>query len=233
MSINDGPTKVDPTIATRPEKITQFLSHAFPTERDRLYFELVMDSFLWDSDDASTSDRIELELSNYNYFEKYISLREKRNRELDRILEKYDDSRTPDKTLGYIHDIYDTVIIDFYPTLKPKKRQMNFINRLCKAKFKERYGEAYRNTNSYVFIVKESLFKNGGFKGNGIFTSYSLKKYNDDDYIFTDNDKENYNVYLSNLRQVMRVVYRNKWPIHNVLNMIDIYLETVNKTEQK
>ena len=29
----------------RPEKVTRFLSHMFPTERDRLYFELVRISF--------------------------------------------------------------------------------------------------------------------------------------------------------------------------------------------
>ena len=95
MSINVGPT--------RPEKITRFLSHAFPTERDRLYFELIMDSADWDPEEKLIN-RIELEISNHNYITKYISLRKKRNDEIGSEtgigLVVVDDSKTPDKTLS-------------------------------------------------------------------------------------------------------------------------------------
>ena len=30
---------------TRPERFNEFLSHIFPTERDKLYFELMMKEF--------------------------------------------------------------------------------------------------------------------------------------------------------------------------------------------
>lgn len=223
--------------ATRPEKITQFLSHMFPTERDRLYFELIMDSADWDPEEKWIN-RIELEISNPSYITKYRSLRRKRDEEIGSEtgieLGFVDDFQTPDKILSDIYNNPNTIIVNLYSTRKPKKRQTNFINRMCSAETKEKYGEEYYNTNSYVFIVKESLFKNGGFKGFGWFTTYSLTNYNDKEYEFTENDKEAYCNYLSDLRSAVGDACEGKWHLVNELqDEIDIYLEAVNKIEQK
>lgn len=228
-------------IATRPEKITRFLSHTFPTERDKIYFELVMDSYDYDPEDKITPNRIELEISNYNYITKYRSLRGKRGYDNlsyygDYVSEIVDDSKTPDNTLSDIYDNPYTVIIDLYSTLKPIKRQTNFINRMCSAYEKENRNmrDEYPNTNSYVFIVKNSLFKNGGFKGFGLLMTYSLNNYNDEEYEFTENDKEAYCNYLSDLYRAIANACNGKWrSINDLFNMIDIYLEAVNKNEQK
>ena len=221
----------------RPDKVDKFLSHLFPTERDRLYFELIMDSADWDPEEKWIN-RIELEISNPSYITKYRSLRRKRDDEMGNEtgfgLVVVDDSRTPDKTLSDIYNNPNTIIVNLYSTRKPKKRQTNFINRMCSAETKEKYGEEYYNTNSYVFIVKESLFKTGGFKGFGWFTTYSLTNYNDEEYEFTENDKEAYCNYLSELCRAIHNACKEKWHLVNELqDEIDIYLETINKTEQK
>ena len=78
------------------------------------------------------------------------------------------------------------------------------------------------------------MFKNGGFKGFGWFTTYSLTNYKDEEYEFTDNDEEAYCNYLSDLRQAIGDACKGKWHLVGELqDEIDIYLEAVNKTEQK
>ena len=153
-------------IIVRPEKITKFLSHMFPTEQDRIYFELVTVSF--ENMSGVGPNRIELEMPNNDFLTKYIKLKNRRF---------YTDANTPDE----IHAIN----IANTGTIKTKLQQSKFIYRL--------YGSAFKtpNTNSYIIAVKKSLCKD-----NNLFKSYSLTNYNEADYEFTDEESEEYNKYI-------------------------------------
>ena len=66
-------------------------------------------------------------------------------------------------------------------------------------------------------------------KKKGLFKTYSLIEYTDDDYNFTEYDKQVYNKYLYNLRQDIRRVCNGKWQsINNVFDMVDLYLKENN-----
>ena len=132
-------------IIVRPEKITKFLSHMFPTEQDRIYFELVTVSF--ENMSGVGPNRIELEMPNNDFLTKYIKLKNRRC---------YTDANTPDE----IHAIN-------IANTGTKLQQSKFIYRL--------YGSAFKtpNTNSYIIAVKKSLCKDNNLFKSYSLTNYN------------------------------------------------------------
>ena len=212
------------TLVVRPEKVTNFLSHLFPTERDRLYFELVRDTYNWNPEAKITPNRIQLEIHNHDYIEKYNSLRNNHEYEL-----KYVNSSgfgiigfcgfcENEKLISENFGNNYIAIYDIHNTNKDINKQKEFINKMCNDEACE-----------YIFIVKESLIENDEYKGKGLFKTYSLSEYNNDDYVFTYRDREVYGNYLRDLCQLMCTVCSEKWQsINNIFDMIDIYLEEIN-----
>lgn len=207
----------------RPEKVTNFLSHLFPTERDRLYFELVRDTCDLDPEAKITPNRIQLELRNHDYINKYNSLRE----DLERIISRdfgvigFCGFSENEKPVSDFFGYNNIAIYDIHNTIHDINTQKEFINKMCDDEACE-----------YIFIVRESLINNDEYKGKGLFKSYSLTKYNDDDYNFTEYEKQVYSKYICNLRQYICNVCSGKWQsINNVFDMVDLYLEDNNKPQ--
>lgn len=205
----------------RPEKITKFLSYMFPTERDRLYFEMVRESVgvsdtvkygRWVSEISYEPSRIELEMPTNAYIVKYNSLRK-------RFL--YNDSNTPDEIHADVVITNTSVNVDMCNTTKTKTQQLNFINRLYGAttKINKDEKEKQLNKNSYIFAVNKSLCKN-----NSLFKTYSLTDYNDENYTFTDEDIKEYSSYLkstiSNIENIRKEIRSIK-----LEQVIDVYLQ--------
>ena len=167
---------------TRPEKVTKFLSHLFPTERDRLYFEMVINLIKYKS--IIKPDRIELEMPVNAYIIKYNSLTN---------FHLINDSNTPNEIHANNVSSDHTIVIDMCNTTKSKTQQLNFINRIYGASVKINKSSRERrgNMNSYIFIVTKSLCKN-----NSLFKTYTLANYNDDEYEFTENEIIEYHNFL-------------------------------------
>lgn len=211
----------------RPEKVTKFLSELFPTERDRLYFELVRDTCDWDPEANVAPNRIQLEVSNHDYINKLKSLRDNYEYALQYVNTSgfgiigfcgfCEDEKLISENFGnnYI------AIYDIYNTDKDINKQKEFINKMCNDE-----------SNEYIFIVKESLINNDEYKGKGLFKTYSLVEYNDDEYNIAEYEKQVYRKYLCNLRQYVRNVCSGKWhSINNMFDVVDLYLEDNNKPQ--
>ena len=212
----------------RPEKVTKFLSHMFPTERDRLYFELVRISlrsvYQYADNNAVQKivhiepNRIELEMSNNEFLTKCNKLIK---------YESFTDANTPDEIHEItIDDRYKTITVDMCNTIKTKLQQSKFIYRLYGSVYKSTKGRGSRktaNSNSYIFAVKKSLCKD-----NNLFKSYTLTNYNDNDYEFTDEEKEEYKNYIESMTKNIKTLCIET-EIEKLERLIDIYLQQQTK----
>lgn len=221
---NDSMSFEIDTLVVRPENVTNFLSHLFPTERDRLYFELVRDSYVWDPEAKIAHNRIQLVVNNHEYIEKYNRLRD--NHEYtSRYVNSSgfgtigfcgfcENERTISENFGNNY----VAIYDIHNTDRDINKQKEFINKMSNDEF-----------NEYIFIVRENLIEN-----NDLIKSYSLSEYNNDDYVFTYRDREVYGNYLCDLHRLMCIVCNGKWQsINNIFDMIDIYLEVFGQMTVK
>lgn len=209
---------------TRPERFTEFLSHMFPTERDRLYFEIAMQSCcLGFSDDRVRTKHIELVMPNNKFLLRLDPLY---------VVEIFSDGNNPDEILeDRFEKCDDPIVVDLCNTGKSKNKQLEFINRLCgvKYKIKKQTKEKELNTNLYVFAVKKSLYKD-----NGNFRSYTLTNYNDDNYNFTEVERYEYDDYLTHVcYDIRNIIIDHKMDCRQLDEVIDIYYKEINKTEQK
>lgn len=195
---------------TRPEKITKFLSHLFPTERDRLYFEMVINLNKYKS--IIKPDRIELEMPVNAYIIKYNSLTN---------FYLINDSNTPNEIHANSVSSDHTIIVDMCNTTKSKTQQLNFINRLYGAtvKINKSSRERRSNMNSYIFLVTKSLCKN-----NSLFKSYTLANYNDDEYEFTENETLEYHNFLKKVLDDILVIFTDTEK-RQLNDLIDLYLQ--------
>lgn len=185
----------------RPRNITKFLSHMFPTPRDRLYFEMVINSII--SLDGVGFEALELVMSTNDYFKKYNTLR------------KYiisNDSQTPDEIYSNIFIHQHTIIVDMCNTTKTTEQQVDFANELCNKMRKN------RETYSYIFLVKNSLYKDDEIE------TFTLNNYNDNCYEFTLNESKQYRMYLQTLRSVMQEIY-GKIYSSDVNELVDYYIK--------
>lgn len=211
----------------RPEKITKFLSHMFPTEQDRIYFELVRTTFRCAIHYVDNKvqkmiyiepSRIELEMPNNEFLAKCNKLLNYRC---------FTDANTPDEIHAINIDNPETITVDMCNTVKTKLQQSKFIYRLYGSAFKSVKGRGSRktsNTNSYIFAVRKSLCKD-----NNLFKSYTLINYNDDDYEFTNEEIGKYNRYINSMTKTIESICINT-KIKNLERLIDIYLQRQNET---
>lgn len=202
---------------TRSEKITKFLSHMFPTERDKLFFEIVRET-TYDRDlhVEIEPSRIELVMPTNAYIVKYNSLRK-------RFL--FNDSNTPNEIHANLLYAYTSITIDMCNTTKTPTQQLNFINRLYGSlvKYSNKKSTSQANTNSYIFVVKKSLCKN-----NSLFKTYTLGEYNDEEYNFTETDIQEYKEYLRQLcRNIVNIHQKTK--INQVEQLLNLYLQQQSK----
>lgn len=99
-----------------------------------------------------------------------------------------------------IHKLFEvskkTIMVDLTNTTKTQGKQLEYINKLYGSMFKPSNNQITSaiNDNHYIFIVRKSLCKN-----NALFNCYSLKDYNDDDYVFTQEDIDSYTQYIRSL----------------------------------
>lgn len=205
----------------RPEKFTRFLSHMFPTERDRLSFEMIT---YWMGIDTKygcpKAKNIELVMPTHDYLLKCDSLMQ---------LGIINDGNTPKEIHEYrVLDICP-IVVNMCNTAKTKKQQLNFITRLYGStqKIYRAKKEREDNVNTYIFAVRESLCQ-----GNSYFKTYSLSDYNDEDYKFTEDEKKEYNEYLEKIVKVLEDIYV-KSKKHQLDEVLDIYYNEFDKTEQK
>lgn len=197
----------------RPEKITKFLSHIFPTERDKLFFEIAREvSYYKDIHVSIEPSRIELVMPTNAYIVKYNSLRKQLF---------YNDSNTPNEIHANLLYAYTSITIDMCNTTKTSTQQLNFINRLYGSLVKYSNNRSTRepNLNSYIFVVRKSLCKN-----NSIFKSYTLGEYNDEEYNFTESDIQEYKEYLRQLYFAIINIH-HKTKINRTEQLLDIYLQ--------
>ena len=112
---------------------------------------------------------------------------------------------TDPNTAAEIHDAMCTyrctTIIDLTNSTKTATKQLEFINRLSTAIYKTalKSHERFSNINSYIFLVNKNLCQKNKF-----FKCYTLKDYNDDDYVFDENDKKEYMDYLDSLNSQIK-----------------------------
>lgn len=171
----------------RPAKVTEFLSHMFPTEKDRLLFEITYCDYDLYNEKAWRKVRIELEMPTNAYIIKYRTLCGKR---------LINDANTALE----IHKLFEhskkTIMVDLTNTTKTQSKQLEYVNKLYGSMFKPSNNQttATINDNHYIFIVRKSLCKN-----NALFNCYSLKDYNDDNYVFTQEDTDSYLSYIRSL----------------------------------
>jgi hypothetical protein len=198
----------------RPEKITKFLSHMFPAEKDRLYFEMSIDSIRYRT--VIKPDRIELEMPTNAYIIKYNSLTN---------FHLINDSNTPNEIHANNVTSDHTIIIDMCNTTKTRSQQLNFINRLYGATVKTNKSskESRPNLNSYIFVVKNSLCKS-----NSLFKTYALTNYNDEDYVFTEDEDNAYDSFLNKVFDDILKIY-NETGKRNLTELVDIYLQRQTK----
>lgn len=194
----------------RPEKITKFLSHMFPTEKDRLHFEMSIDSIRYKT--VIKPVRIELEMPTNAFIIKYNSLTD---------FHITNDSNTPNEIHANNVTFDHTIVVDMCNTTKTKTQQLNFINRLYGATIKTNKStkESRPNLNSYIFVVKNSLCKS-----NSLFKTYSLMNYNDEDYIFTEEEDCDYDSFLNKVFDNILKIY-HETDKRNLTELIDIYLQ--------
>ena len=173
----------------RPEKVTKFLKHMFPTETDRLVFEIIYKCSLDYSHGINRKGyKFELAMPTNDY---YIKMKFLYNTSY-----YYTDANTASEIHDALCTYKGTTIIDLTNSTKTQTKQLEFINRLSTAIYKTalKSHERFFNVNSYIFLVNKNLCQKNKF-----FKCYSLKDYNDDDYTFDENDKKEYMDYLRNL----------------------------------
>lgn len=212
---------------TRPEKITKFLSHMFPTEKDKLYFELVRasveittrkTSYRTYEEKIIEPSRIELEMPNNDFLTKYNKLKNHTC---------FTDANTPDEIHAISIDYLYTITVDMCNTIKTKLQQSKFIYRMYGSAFKSVKGRESRkrlNTNSYIFAVKKSLCKD-----NNLFKSYTLSNYNDNDYEFTNEEIKEYNNYINLITENIRSLC-DETGIKKLEQLVDLYLKQHNES---
>lgn len=88
-------------------------------------------------------------------------------------------------------------------TTKTSTQQLNFINRLYGSlvKYSNNKNTSEPNLNSYIFVVRKSLCKD-----NNLFKSYTLTNYNDNDYEFTDEEREEYKNYIESMTKNIKTL---------------------------
>lgn len=207
---------------TRPERFTEFLSHMFPTERDRLYFEITMEAYcLGVGNERVRSKNIELVMPNNKFLFRAASLY------ADEIL---NDGNTADEILENKFENSEPIVIDLCSTGKSKNKQLNFINRLCGAthKINKQTKEKELNSNAHVFAVKKSLYKD-----NSAFKSFTLTDYNDDDYNFTEEELCEYDDYMFVTSHDIRVISIRNKDCGQLDEVIDLYYAELDKIKQK
>jgi hypothetical protein len=207
---------------TRPERFTEFLSHIFPTERDKLYFELMMEGCcLGFGNERVQSKHIELVMPNNKFFLRLDPLY---------VVEIFNDGNTAEEILEDKIDDSSPIVVDLCDTGKSKNKQLNFINIICGRKYKtnKQNKKDELNTNAHVFAVRKSLYKD-----NGNFRSYTLTDYNDDDYNFTEDERDDYEDYIRNLARDIRMLYiKYRFRYDQLDEVIDLYYKELDKIEQ-
>lgn len=203
----------------RPPKITKFLSHMFPTGRERLYFELVVTSFvpIYEIE----PERIELEMPSNDYFVKYNLLRR---------YDVFNDSMTPGEINEKCFLSTSAIIVDMTNTNKTTEQQIDFINETYSIPIRNRNKSKSvicRDRNSYIFIVKNSLCKD-----NDHFKTFALTDYNDNDYEFTINEINEYTTYVITLYNVMSDIC-DKLDNCRIDDLIDYYINNYRPIPKK
>lgn len=201
---------------TRPEKVDKFLSHLFPTNRDKLYFEIALLRTNMDSDlyNHCVPKCIELVMSTCTYIRKYSSLLK---------LSIKNDKFTPEQ-IHKMFKYYQPIIIDMCYTQKTIIERIDFMDKLYIPLYKTNTeGKKEYNFNTYIFINGRKLLEN-----NDCCVSYTLKNYKNKDYVFTENDVKEYHDYLSKVISAMKNIYNddNTDIIYSFDELLDEYLKT-------
>ena len=193
----------------RLDKITNFLSVLFPTERDRLFFESVYYNCKTIRD-HSTVPRIELEMPNNKFIIKYMRLYG---------CKYFTDANTPAEIHSVMAKDESPIVVDLISSSKTPQKQLEFLNKL--------YGVVTKpggkpNHNYYIFLVRKSLYKN-----NALFRCYSMdtKRMNDLDVEFTKKESEEYVDYLMCLINAMCL--RANYYEHTYDEMVEAAIEDV------
>ena len=140
----------------------------------------------------------------------------------------FTDANTPDEIHEItIDDRYKTITVDMCNTIKTKLQQSKlqqskFIYRLYGSVYKSTKGRGSRktvNSNSYIFAVKKSLCKD-----NNLFKSYTLTNYNDNEYEFTNEEREEYKNYIVSMTKNIKT-FCIETEIEKLEQLIDLYLE--------
>ena len=72
------------------------------------------------------------------------------------------------------------------------------------------------------------------YKDNGNFKSFTLTDYNDDDYNFTEDERDDYEDYIRNLARDIRMLYiKYRFRYNQLDEVIDLYYKELAKIEQK
>lgn len=205
------------TNITRPTKVTQFLSHMFPTEKDRLYIEMNVELIgIYKNCQHILTKNIQLVASSDNFILKYNSLRD---------FGLTSDDISPSEIHSDRINDDDVIVIDMTNTTKSLSQQTNYINLLTTASFKLKHNERRRklNTNPYVFVVNEPLNLN-----SDKFMTFELDdEYNDEEYNFTEDDIMEYDKYIINICDAIRNIHTTT-EIQWLDRLIEIYLDENN-----
>lgn len=195
---------------TRPEKVDKFLSHLFPTEKDKLYFEMCFATLnnTYDYFSVITKD-IELQIPMQSYLVKLNSL-------FDIIMA--DDNHAPIEIHEKTFYSLDPVVVDMRKTTKTTEQRLDFIKKLCNTRYKihREYKLREANLNTYIFIVNRAFLKE-----TDRIKRYTLRNYRDKDYEFSQSDKEEYREHLSHMNGRMQYFYENEF-CHNSCILDDL-----------
>lgn len=206
------------TNTTRPTKVTQFLSHMFPTEKDRLYIELIVELIgIYKNCQHILTKNIQLVTLSNSFILKYNSLRDFGIITDDSTPTEIHENRVSDE---------DVIVIDMTNTTKTQTQQTNYINLLTTASFKINREQKRRelNSNPYVFVVNEQLNLN-----SDKFKTYCLDdEYVDEEYNFTEDDSIEYGRYITNLCNSIRNIHHTT-EIQWLDKLIDVYLDGSTK----
>lgn len=200
------------TFYIRPPKVDKFLSHLFPTEKDKLYFEMCFATLNNTYDYFSVvTKELELVIPMQSYLAKLNSLFD---------ITMIDDNRAPIDIHEKTFYSLDPIVVDMRKTSKTIEQRLDFIKRLCNPRYKihREYKLREANLNTYIFIVNR-----GFLKETDRIKRYTLRNYRDKDYEFTENDKNKYREHLSRMNEYMQRIYETDFCFNTCIldNLVD------------
>ena len=211
------------TFYTRPAKVDKFLSHLFPTENDKLYFEMCFATLNNTYDYFSVVTKVlELVIPMQSYLVKLNSLFD---------VTMIDDNRVPIEIHEKTFYSLDPIVIDMRKTTKTTDQRLDFIKKLHKPQYKihREYKLREANLNTYIFVVSHAFLKE-----TPAIKRYTLRAYRDKDYEFTETDKNEYREHLSRMNEYMQRLYEFDFGYNTYLldDLLDVFVKVFEVKEE-